>query len=77
MTSPPFASPSVATHLIRGFVGLAALVAAFAALGPVGPPALLLVPVAAIAWRGCPTCWMIGLMQTRERQACTTGRCLR
>jgi hypothetical protein len=71
--SSPLASRTVTSHLVRGAVGLAALVAALATAGPLGPLALLFLPVAVIAWRGCPTCWAIGLMQTRE--ACATGRC--
>lgn len=70
-----FASASVPRHLVRGALGLVAFVAALALLGPVGAPALGLLVVAGIAWRGCPTCWMVGLQQTRER--CDSGRCAR
>ena len=63
------ASSSVARHYARGAVGLLALVAAAlgAALGV--PAALALLVVTAVAWRGCPTCWAVGLMQTREGYA--------
>lgn len=60
-----FASSSVRTHLVRGALGLALAVAAFA-LTPQSPLALLLLVPAAIAWRGCPTCWALGLAQTRS-----------
>ena len=60
-----FASRSVRVHLIRGVLGLVAFVAAFALVGVVGPVSLLLVVPAVLAWRGCPTCWALGLTQTR------------
>ena len=63
-------STSVPRHLIRGALGLLACVAAFAGAGLIGPASLLLLPVAAVAWRGCPTCWLVGLMQTRADCAC-------
>jgi hypothetical protein len=66
VTSSPLASSSVPRHLVRGAVGLVATVIALVAAGSVGPVALLLLPVAAIAWRGCPTCWMVGLISTRH-----------
>lgn len=71
----PFASRSVKAHYVRGVVGLLALLVGvgLAAAGTGAALALLLVTVA--AWRGCPTCWAIGLTQTREREACPPGRC--
>ena len=66
----PFASSSVVLHVVRGLVGLVAFVAGIAGLGAIGPSALLLLLVAGIAWRGCPTCWVIGLAQTRARCGC-------
>ena len=73
MTSSPFASRSVRRHYARGAAGLLAAVGGVlgAALGVPAAIALLLVTLA--AWRGCPTCWAIGLMHTRE--ACADGRC--
>src|SRR6478752_7188247 len=70
MASSPLASASVTRHVVRGGLGLLAFVAAVvgAALGI--PAALVLLAPAALAWRGCPTCWAIGLAQTRSR----TGR---
>ena len=66
-----FASASVPRHLLRGAVGLAAFIAAFVLMGTIGAAGLLLLPVAALAWRGCPTCWTVGLLQTR---ACAMKR---
>jgi hypothetical protein len=70
-----FASRSVPEHLLRGAVGLPLLVAAFVLVGNVGPLSLLLVVPAIVLLRGCPTCWALGLVQTRERDRCATGRC--
>ena len=73
MGNSPLASTSVGRHYARGALGLVALVGGVAgtALGVSGAIALLIVTV--VAWRGCPTCWAIGLVQTRER--CAGGRC--
>ncbi|MFF7247158.1 hypothetical protein ACFZBU_25015 [Embleya sp. NPDC008237] len=70
---------SVARHLVRGAVGFGALVGAFALLPVIGPAALLLAPVGLIALRGCPTCWVIGLIGAisagRLERQCEDGRC--
>jgi hypothetical protein len=69
MSQPPpetmFASSSVRVHLVRGVVGLIAAVSAFALVGIIGPVSLLLLVPAGLAWRGCPTCWAVGLTRTR------------
>jgi hypothetical protein len=70
-----FASRSVPEHLLRGAVGLPMLVLAFVLVGSVGPLSLLLLVPAVVLLRGCPTCWALGLVQTRERERCSTGRC--
>lgn len=70
MADPFFSSSSVRVHLIRGAVGLLALVGGLVALGPLGAIGLLGFPIAFVAWRGCPTCWALGLAATRERAAC-------
>lgn len=71
-----FASRSVRVHVIRGVVGLIAAVGAFALLGTVGPASLLLLVLAGLAWRGCPTCWAVGLTRTKAVRdsgaGCTT-----
>ncbi|MFI6977429.1 hypothetical protein ACIBSV_02445 [Embleya sp. NPDC050154] len=73
------ARDSVARHLVRGAVGLGALVGAFALIPVVGPAALLLAPVGLVVLRGCPTCWLVGLIQAisagRLERRCTEGRC--
>ncbi|GEP39086.1 hypothetical protein NPS01_27490 [Nocardioides psychrotolerans] len=60
-----FASRSVREHLLRGALGLPLLVAAFALIPLTGPLALLLAGPAVVLLRGCPTCWALGLVQTR------------
>lgn len=60
-----FASSSVRVHLLRGALGLALAVAAIALVGLVGPASLLLLIPAVVAWRGCVSCWALGLVQTR------------
>lgn len=60
-----FASRSVPRHLVRGALGLPMMVAAFALVPWLGPLTLLLVVPAAVLLRGCPTCWALGLVQTR------------
>ena len=68
----PFASRTVKRHYVRGAVGLLALVLALAGAATLSAAALLLLIVTVVAWRGCPTCWAVGLMQTRE---CEAARC--
>ena len=75
-----FASRSLPEHLLRGLVGLGAFVAAVS-LAP-GQPwlALLLLPLGGVALRGCPSCWLVGLVQTLAPRfgkagACVDGRC--
>ena len=74
-----FASKSLPRHLLRGAIGFAALIGAFALLPALGPISLLLLPVALTAFRGCPTCWTIGLLETltqgRLQRTCTNGQC--
>ncbi|MGW1989272.1 hypothetical protein [Embleya sp. NPDC001921] len=73
------ARDSVARHLVRGAVGIGALVGAFALIPVLGPAALLLAPVGLIVLRGCPTCWLVGLIQAisagRLERQCKDGRC--
>ncbi|MFF2349010.1 hypothetical protein ACFVVL_04425 [Kitasatospora sp. NPDC058115] len=74
-----YASRTLAEHLVRGGVGFAALAGAFVLLPFAGPVALLLLPVGLLAFRGCPTCWVIGLVETvsrgRLQRECADGRC--
>ncbi len=61
-----FASRTVTEHLLRGLLGLVlAVVALWQASAH--PAALLLLLPAVLAWRGCPTCWALGLGATCRR----------
>ena len=70
MSPSPFASASVKRHYVRGALGLLALGLAFAGAALGTPAALGLLIVTVAAWRGCPTCWTVGLMQTRAQSGC-------
>ena len=60
----PLASGSVREHLFRGAVGLTAVIVAIVLAAAVGPISLVLLLVTVFAWRGCPTCWTVGLLGT-------------
>jgi hypothetical protein len=66
-----FASSSVPRHVVRGVLGLPLLVAAVALVPVGGPATLLLLLPAVLLLRGCPTCWLLGLAQTRA--VCARG----
>ncbi|MCQ4212662.1 hypothetical protein [Streptomyces longispororuber] len=78
-TGKDFASRSVARHLARGAVGFGLIAGAVGLVPVLGPAALLAAPLALIAFRGCPTCWLIGLAQTVSRgrleRRCADGVC--
>jgi hypothetical protein len=73
------ASASLARHLTRGAIGFGLIGSALALTPSVGPAALLLVPLGIFALRGCPTCWLAGLIETisagRLQRACTDTSC--
>lgn len=60
----PLASNSVCAHLVRGAAGLLAAGIAIGLLAVIGAVWLVLLPLTAFAWRGCPTCWTVGLLGT-------------
>ncbi|MEU9379352.1 hypothetical protein AB0D94_37135 [Streptomyces sp. NPDC048255] len=74
-----FASKSVPRHLARGAIGFGLIIGSIALVPVAGPASLLAAPLALIAFRGCPTCWMVGLAQTVSRgrleRRCTDGVC--
>jgi hypothetical protein len=73
------ASKSVARHLARGALGFGLIGVAIALATSVGPVAILLAPFGLVALRGCPTCWIVGLVQTisagRLKRSCTGANC--
>lgn len=74
-----FASKSVPRHLARGTIGFGLIIGSIALVPVAGPATLLAAPLALIAFRGCPTCWMVGLAQTislgRMERQCVDGVC--
>ncbi len=78
-----FASKTLGEHLLRGGVGLGALVVAAFVLIAHPFAALALLALALVSLRGCPMCWTFGLMQTvlarvqrkRVTRSCIGGRC--
>lgn len=62
-----FASGSVLEHVLRGLLGLVLVVGGLA-LASHTAWALLAVPLGVVAWRGCPTCWTLGLLATLARR---------
>ncbi|WP_431679566.1 hypothetical protein [Kitasatospora sp. KL5] len=74
-----FASKSVLRHLARGAIGFGLIIGSIGLVPVVGPATLLAAPLALIAFRGCPTCWMVGLVQTVSRgrleRQCVDGVC--
>lgn len=76
----PLASASVTRHLTRGAIGFGLIGTGLALIQIVGPAALLLAPLGMIALRGCPTCWVAGLIQTisagRLERTCIDSGCV-
>ncbi|MEU3845198.1 hypothetical protein AB0E88_34865 [Streptomyces sp. NPDC028635] len=74
-----FASKSVPRHLARGAIGFGLIIGSIALVPVAGPATLLAAPLALIAFRGCPTCWTVGLAQTisrgRLKRDCVNGAC--
>lgn len=63
-----FASRTLIEHLLRGAVGIGALWCAvtIAAIHPWG--SLALGALVLLAFRGCPVCWTVGLIETLGQQ---------
>lgn len=60
----PLASNSLGEHPLRGVAGLVVGALAIFLVAIVGPVSLLLLTLTAVVWRGCPTCWTVGLIAT-------------
>lgn len=67
-----FASRSVLVHVVRGVLGLALVVSALA-FAHVSALFLLLAIPGVVLWRGCPTCWTLGLIATVSRGRLASG----
>lgn len=77
-----FASRSLVEHLARGIVGIGAVWIVLAV--PCAEPAwldalgrIVLGVLAFVSLRGCPMCWLVGLVETAMGRApgCVDGRC--
>jgi uncharacterized membrane protein YdbT with pleckstrin-like domain len=73
----PLASSTVHRHLLRGVIGVVAVAGAILLFGVLGPVSLVLLPVAVVAWRGCPTCWAVGMMGTLSDRRAGAPACPR
>jgi hypothetical protein len=75
----PVANTSVALHLVRGVIGFGLIGSAIVLTPSAGPAALLFAPPGLVALRGCPTCWIAGLVETisagRLQRTCTDAGC--
>jgi hypothetical protein len=73
------ASTSLPRHLTRGVLGFGLIGSALALTPSLGPASLLLAPLGMVALRGCPMCWIAGLVQTisagRLKRTCTDSGC--
>src|SRR4030081_2649806 len=73
------AGTSLARRLTRGAIGFGLIGSALALTPSVGPAALLLAPPGMVALRGCPMCWIAGLIQAisagRLKRTCTEDSC--
>jgi hypothetical protein len=73
------ASASVSRHLARGAIGFGLIGTGFVLAASHGPAALLLSVPGMVALRGCPTCWLAGLIQVvsagRLKRSCSDGDC--
>lgn len=80
-----YASKTLIEHLVRGAIGVSALVFGLYIASSALWLAMLTLPVAIVAFRGCPTCWIVGLGQTIAARAqgkaapgaCVDGSCAR
>ena len=63
-----FASDGLVEHLVRGIVGISALSYAISISVPHPFYSLALAGVSMVAFRGCPICWTIGLVETTYRK---------
>jgi hypothetical protein len=64
MQKSPFASSSLALHLGRGAIGLSLFSVALH-LATSAPTFSVLLGIGALAvLRGCPVCWLLGLIET-------------
>jgi hypothetical protein len=69
---------TVLEHILRGVAGLALLWVGLAYLQELGWWAAIPIIGAILLFRGCPMCWLLGLIMTlisRKEKQCADGRC--
>ncbi len=70
---------TLARHLARGAIGFGLIGSALALTTSLGPASLLLLAPGMVALRGCPTCWILGLIETvsagRLERTCSDASC--
>ncbi len=68
-------------HVLRGLVGFGLLTVAVLYSSRLGWWTLAPLAGALLSFRGCPTCWSVGLVETllsrRARGSCADGTCCR
>jgi len=76
-----FQSRSIAMHLLRGIAGFGFLFVVLSYGPALGWWALAPAVAALVCLRGCPMCWMFGLIETvlsrKQDTACVDGSCTR
>ena len=73
------AGHALARHLARGAIGFGLIGSALVLTTRIGPASLLLFVPGMVVLRGCPTCWIVGLIETvsagRLERTCTDAGC--
>lgn len=59
-----FGNKSISVHIIRGILGFAAVYGSLATLSTTVWPSVVLLPAALYFLKGCPMCWVAGLIET-------------
>jgi hypothetical protein len=74
-----FKSRNTIEHLLRGLVGFGLLAIALSQSERLGWWSFALFAGALVSFRGCPMCWMVGLVETafsgKARLGCADGSC--
>jgi len=76
-----FKSRSVVEHIIRGILGFGLLAVSLLYSPVLGWWTVALLVGALVSFRGCPTCWTAGLIETvlyrKTQRGCSDGSCRR
>jgi hypothetical protein len=72
-------SKSILEHILRGIGGIALLAVGLIYLDEIGWWAAVPIVAAILLFRGCPMCWLVGLIDTvisrKTPPKCTDGSC--